>query len=173
MEGILNFFKEPGMINILSPVVAQALTFLIFLWILKKFAWKPILNVLDSRRNHITSEFERIGTLEKEVNTLKTNYEEKIKNIESEARTKIQEAVNDGRRVAEEIAEKARADARIITEKAKKKVDIELAKARAQLKDEVITLTLKTAEKLMRVTIDENKNRALIDSFIDDMENAE
>ena len=128
------------------------------------------MNILESRRHMIESEFEKIDSLEQDVQEIKSEYSEKLKDIEGEARLKMQEAINDGRRIATEIADKARDDAKNTLEKAKQHIILEMAKARTELKDDVIRLTLATTEKLLKEKIDEKKHRQLITSFIDEME---
>ena len=75
------------------PLVAgQAITFLFFVTILRIFAWKPILKLLDDRRERIQSEFDEIASMKKDVETLKEDYEKRVSTIEDEAREKIQGA---------------------------------------------------------------------------------
>ncbi len=150
--------------------ISLIVTFLIFFWILKKFAWGPILSTIDARQRKIQDAFDEVKALQAEAAEAHRRYEEKLRHIEEEARQKIQEAVADGRRVAAEVTEQARKDALAIVEKAQANVALELAKARKQLHEDVVRLTLGATEKLIRQRLDPARDRELVAAFIQELE---
>ena len=152
-------------------IITHIIGFLIVLWILKKFAWRPLLNVMDQRHQKIASEFKRIEDISQEAQQRREEYESRIRLIETEAREHINAAVNEGRRVASEIQANARRDAEKIREKARATCEIEVAKAREQLREEVVNLTLLATEKIIHERLDDEKHRALITEFVDQLEN--
>lgn len=155
----------------LLPVVLTHLAcFLAFLWLLNRFAVKPVLRLLDERRERIASKFDQIANSEKRIEALKEEYEDHLKKIDEEARKRMLEEVNRGRRIAEEIAENARVEAGRIVEKARANTQLELDQAREQLKDEVVAITIAAAEKLLRERLDDHKHREMVASFIDQMQ---
>jgi F-type H+-transporting ATPase subunit b len=160
----LEFVRQFG------ETITLIVVFVAFFWIMKKFAWAPILKTIDDRQKNIEDGFEEIKRLKTEAEEAHKRYEAKLRDIETEARNKIQEAINDGRRVAAEITEHARHDANEITEKAKANMQLEVASARKQLRDDVIQLTLTATEKLINERLNEAKDRELVGSFIDQME---
>jgi len=154
-------------LKVLSQILTQLLAFLIFLWIMKRWAWKPVLRLLDERREKIASEFERIETVKAETDRLRGEYETRLRTIEQEARERIQEAVSEGRRVAQEIRERAHADARAILQKAKDNAQLELDKARVQLKEDVIRMTMVGLERVLRESVTRDQHDRLITSFLE------
>lgn len=154
----------------LQQVITHAIGFLITLWILAKFAWKPLLKMLDERREAIVHEFTKIDDTKAEVAKLVDVYEVKLKEIDSERRQKLVEAVNEGKKVAEEMRTAAHAEARSIVEKARGDIQRDIAKARVELKEDMIRVTLAATEKLIKERLDEAGHRKLIDRFIDDLE---
>jgi len=156
-------------IELIAQVLSQALAFFLFFWILKKYAWGPILNLIDERNARIEQSFHRAEEAEKSAAQLKERYETHLRDIEAEARERIQAAVNEGRRVADEINENARAEARRIQEKARQMAEIELAKARIELKDDVVRLTLAAAERLIGERCDEALHRRLVQRFVEEL----
>lgn len=160
---------SPETIRTLSQILTQLLAFLIFAWIMKRFAWRPILRLLDERRERITGEFERIENTKAEAERLRAEYEERLRRIEQEARERIQEAVNEGRRVAHEIREQARSEARAITEKAKENIQIEVDKARIQLKEDMIRMTLEALERVLREKVSREQHDRLIAYFTENV----
>ena len=162
---------RPGAVEVIGQLVTHIIGFLIVFWILKKFAWRPLLNVMDERRNKITSELEKIEEMNREAEKRREEYESRIRSIEGEARERINAAVNEGRQVASEIQDNARKDAEKIREKARATIEIEVAKARQELREEVVQLTLLATEKIIHEHLDEDKHRRLITEFVDHLRN--
>jgi F-type H+-transporting ATPase subunit b len=154
----------------IGETITQAITFLIFLWIMKRFAWPALMSVLDERQRRITEGFQEIERKQAEVGRLVAEHDARMKGVEEEARARIQEAVADGRRVSAELIENARDEAAKITERAQRNVQLEIAKARIELRDEVIAMAIGAAERLMRERLDEEANRRLVAAFIQDLE---
>ncbi|MFH0930569.1 MAG: F0F1 ATP synthase subunit B [Candidatus Zixiibacteriota bacterium] len=156
-----------------GQVITQIIGFLLALFILKRFAWKPLLNILEERRSKIKSEF---GKIEEEKNTVKgltSEYEAKLKGIESLARQKILGAAKEGQLMASQIKENARKDALEIMGRSKEEIQRELVKAKGQLKNELVDLSLRAAEKIIQEKLDEEKDRKLISDFIQGLEKLE
>jgi F-type H+-transporting ATPase subunit b len=149
-----------------SQIVTQIIGFLILLWLLKKFAWKPILQLLEDRRNKIVSEFVQIEQTKLEIAKLRQEYEQQLKNTDAQARQKILEAIQEGQKIAVEIQEKARNDSKQIIEKAKQNVELEIAKAKVELRNEIVNLTLAATEKMIYEKLDDQKHRELINQYI-------
>lgn len=156
----------------LQQLLTHAVGFLITVWILKRFAWGPLLNIMEERRKKIADEFASIENEKGKVAEMAADYEAKLKEIESERRQKLVEAVTDGKKIAEDIKAQARDEAREIAQKARADLDREVAKARVELKEQMISITMGAAEKLLREKLDEAKHRQLIDGFIANVEKA-
>jgi len=142
----MEFFKA----NIqFQEVLVQLIAFVIVFWALKKLAWKPILQGLDTRRQRIQDEMDKIEAAKKDIENLRTEYSAHLQKIDEEARMKLQEALDEGRRMARDIQEKARAESQATFEKAKDNLNIEIAKARTVLKREIADLTFMVTEKVL------------------------
>ncbi len=153
-----------------QQVITQIIGFLIALWVLKKFAWKPLLRVLEERKERIKSEFDKIEDERQKAQTLLQQYQEKLKEIEAEARARIQEAVNEGRKIAGEIKQQAQAEAKEVLTKAQAEIGREIAKAKVQLKNDLVSMTISATEKIIGEKLDEKKDRKLIADFIEELE---
>ena len=154
------------MMDTIAQVLSQAVAFFLFLWILKKYAWGPILGLIDERNQKIEAGFKRAEDAEARSMKLQQEYEARLLAIESEAREKINQAVNEGRRTAEEIHERARLDAQVLMEKARDMAQLEIEKARVELKDDIVRYTLAAAEKLIHEKLDEASHRRLVEEFV-------
>lgn len=156
----------------LQQLLTHAVGFLITVWLLKRFAWGPLLAIMEERRKKIADEFEAIDQEKNFVAGMRADYEAKLKQIESERRQKLVEAVNEGKKIAEDIKAQAREEARQIAHKAKDDLEREVAKARVQLKEEMVSITMTAAEKILHEKLDDAKHRQLIGRFIDGVEKA-
>lgn len=153
----------------IQQVLTQIVGFLLLLWLLRKFAWGPLLGVLDERRTRIASELEEIRKGKESLAQIKTEYDTKLSEIENQARLRIQEAVVEGQRMAREIAEGAREEAHQILEKAKEDIQREMAKAKAQLRDEIATIAVSAAGKIVRQEMNKQKDKELVLQYIDEL----
>jgi len=151
-------------------LVTHAVGFLITVWILKKFAWGPLLALMDERRAKIQSEFDKIETEMSRVDTLAVEYDAKLKGIDEERRAKLVDAVIEGKKVAEEIKLAAQNQAREIAEKARGELERDVAKARVALKEDMVSMTISATEKIIMEKLDHDKHRQLIGQVIDGLE---
>lgn len=150
----------------ISQVLTQIVAFLIMVWILKKFAWKPITDLLDERKQLIQSEFDSIDQQKKKVEMLTEEYQGKLRGIEAESRKHIQEAIVKGRELAHEIEQDTRAKAVIILNKAQAEVQKEISEAKEQLKKDVINLSMNAVEKIIHEKLDPQKDQKLIEDSL-------
>lgn len=155
-----------------QQLVTHAIGFLITLWLLKKFAWGPLMSMMEERRDKIATEFRTIDDEKAAVARLTEEYEKKMQQIEQEKRQKLLEAVNEGKKIAEDIKASAQQDARELREKARADIESEVAKAKVQLRDDMVAITVTAAEKIIRERLDDAKHRELIGNFIDNAEKA-
>ena len=154
----------------LQQIVSQAVSFLVLLWLLKRFAWKPLLAVLDQRRARIEEEFRKIAQSKTEIARLQEEYGQRLAKIEDEARTKIQQAILEGKRIAIEVQEQARAQAQGVMTKAKETVELELAKAKVTLRDQVAAMTMEAVERVLQQKLDAKTDRHVVDTVLDELE---
>ncbi len=143
--------------------------FLILVWILRKFAWGPILDLLDQRREKIESDYvaaeRELGSAEQ----LKADFETKLSEIKVIERERVQEAVKKGEVLADGIVTKARAEVDQTKAKSLQDLEMEARKAQKQLRDDVVDLAIGAAEKLIGERLDDAKHRQLIQQYIDEL----
>src|SRR5881396_153453 len=155
-----------GLIDV-RQVVTQILGFLILLWGMKKFAWGPILNTLEARRQKIRGEFDEAERRQAEADKARAKYEQELRDIEALRRAKVQEGVAEGQRVALEIRAQAQQAAADRLARAEDEIAREREKAKETLKEQMIRLAMRGAEKILREKLDEPHQRRLVGEFID------
>ena len=151
-------------------VVTQILGFLLMVWILRRYAWGPVMTMLEARREKIAGEFKEADRLKAEANGLKARYDSELKTIEAQARQRMQEAVAEGQKVAAEIKTQAQKDAAVRLERAADEILREQEKAKELLKRQVVGLSIRAAEKILRQKLDDPAQRKLAGEFIDEVE---
>jgi len=152
-----------------QQILTQILGFILLFWVLKKYAWKPLLGMLEERRQKIADDFKKIEETQAEVNKLKEDFDSQIKKIDRIAREKEAAVIAVGKRIAQEIQVKAREEAKEIIEKAKQNIELEIAKAKVDLRNQIVQLTIQATEKIIREHLDDAKHREKINSFIDEV----
>jgi F-type H+-transporting ATPase subunit b len=154
----------------IPQIITHAIGFLIALWILKKFAWKPLLRLLEERREKIKTSFDEIDQKQEEADKLNEEYQQKLRDIDAEARKRLTAAVNEGEKIAGRIKEDAREEAKQMISKAKDELERDVAKARVALKEDMVAMALTATEKIIHERLDDAKHRELVGRFIDDLE---
>ncbi len=157
-----------GLIDI-RQVATQILGFLILLWGMRKFAWGPLLGVLEARRQRIAGEFAEAERRQASADEARAKLEAQLRDLEHQKRLKIQEGVAEGQRVAGEIRQQAHKDAHARMAQAEEEVAREREKARELLKAQMIGLALGGAEKVLREKLDDAHQRRLVAEFIDEV----
>jgi F-type H+-transporting ATPase subunit b len=151
-------------------IVTQIIGFILTVLILKAFAWKPLLKMLEDRKKKIVTDIGDAEKLKSDAESLLDNYNARLRDIETEARSKIQDAVAEGNRIAAEIREQARDDARMIVEKSREELSRDVAKARVQLRDEMVSMAITAAEKIISAKLDESEQKRLLENFLREVE---
>ena len=152
-----------------QQILTHALGFLIFVWVLKKFAWGPLLGLMEERRQKIVGEFDEIDKQKADVADLTAKYEARLKEIDQERRQKLVEAVQEGKQMAADMKSSTMNEIRALHEKAKTDLQRDIAEAKVQLRDEMIAITMTAAEKVVREKMDDVKHRDLIGRYIDEL----
>src|SRR5258705_13915100 len=120
-----------------KQVFTQIIGFLIFLWLIRKYAWGPVLETLENRRAKIVSDLAHAEQEKADAAALKADLDRQLKGIDAQARAKIQEAVADGQRIAAEIKSDAQGQARARLERAEADIQGERLKAEKVLQEDI------------------------------------
>lgn len=153
-----------------SEIVAQIISFLILLFILRKFVWKRILSLLDQRSGKIAAELQSVETAKLEIEQLKADYEVRLHAIGLLANEKIKEAVSEGRKITEEIKKKAQEEARKILEAADEDIRQELRKAKEELKLHIVELTISATENIIEKKLTAKDEKKLVEDFLESID---
>ena len=148
----------------------MTVSFTIVLVILKKFAWKPILQGLKDREDSIKESLSSAEKAREEMAKLKSDNEQLL----AEARLERDKIIKEALATANSIKEDAKTEASKISgkmiEDARNVISSEKQAALAEMKQQVASLSLDIAEKLLRKNLSDQKDqRELVDQFINDI----
>lgn len=158
------------MVEINGTLIAQVVNFLILVYILKRFAYRPLMGVLEERQKKVADNIDFAERERQEAQQLKLEYQQKL----AEARTQAQAIVEKAEKLAIENKEEILKEARLESARILKTVQAEVARERelalAQLRGEVIALSMAAAGKIIEKNIDDETNAALVSSFIEKLD---
>jgi F-type H+-transporting ATPase subunit b len=154
---------EPGL------VIWIAIAFLTFLWLLKRFAWGPLLNALDERERNIQESLDSAEKAMERAEKISQKNDEAIREAEITAQRIRKQAKEEAEQIRADIVEKARADAEQVKEQALSSIEQEKKKAMLELRDLVSELSIKAVKTILNAELDEKKNKKLVDDFIKDL----
>lgn len=141
----------------LKQIITQILAFLIMLWVLNRYAWKPLLAILDERTRKIKAAFIEIAEKNALADLRMSEYQEQIGKIKEEGQRIIQTSVKEARQIAQELQLQTQKKAHEILLKANEEAERELAKARVELKKDIAGLVCKAFEKIIRVKLSQEE----------------
>jgi len=137
----------------------MTLVFLVLLYLLKKFAWKPILKALKDREDAITDALSSADRAKEEMKQLKFSNEQLL----SEAKNERDNILNEARKIKDKIIEEARQkaaeEAGNITASAMENIRNEKMAALTDLKNEVGQLSLEVAKKILQRELSDPKKQ--------------
>ena len=158
-------------VNIWHILVSLINLVLIFL-IVKKFLFKPVKKIIADRQAQIDSQFEAAAVAEKKANDSKAEWEERLKNADKEADTIIKDATDAASYRADQIIEQANSQAEVIKLRAENEIMLMQKSAEETIRREITEVSSAIAERMLEREINADDHKALIDSFINDIDNA-
>ena len=159
--------EEGSLIDVVPGLMVWTIiTFLIVLWVLRRFAFGRIQGLIDQRRDRIREALDEADKARQEARELR----EVVKREREEALADRERILDESRRQAQRQLEQAREQADIDLkqrlEKNLEELDAEHARLREQIRRDVVELTLLAAEKVTGKVLDEKDQRRLIDETI-------
>ena len=145
------------------------ITFLCLLFILRKFAWKPILGAVDDREEGIKKALASAEDAKREMENLHADNERILKEARVERESMLKEARELKDKMISDAKEEAQAQAGKMIEQAQAAIESEKKSAMAELKSHVAGLSVEIAEKVVRAELsDKDKQLKLVENMLGD-----
>jgi len=146
-----------------------AISMVIFLFIMYKFALPPIMKALDDRETNIRESLEAAEKALAKAEEVSKNNEAVLREAEAKAQQIRKDAVKDAEVLRADRIEKTRLEAEKLLSDARATIEQEKKQALAELRKEVITLAIEASTKILKENMDTEKNQKLINTFVDDL----
>lgn len=148
-------------------LITQIINFAILLFLLYRFLYNPMLNMLQQRRERIREGLAEAERVRAEAEGQRKQYEQELARERQESQTRIQKAMQASEEARGEIIAEARKEAEQIKARAREEIEYERRQALEQLRTQVADLSILAARRILDGAIDESVHRQLIQSFID------
>ena len=146
--------------------IIQIINLFIQVYLIKKFLFKPINEILEKRRNLADKEIKEAREAKDEADSLKVQYEDSLTNAHAEAARIVSDAQKEAQQKADTLVHEAEAEAQSIKARAAADIEQEKKKAINEAKDEIGSLAMEIAGKVVEKEISESDHKKLIDDFI-------
>ena len=150
----------------LGTILAQMLNFFILVWILARFAYKPLVSMMQERKDRIAKDLADAQNARNEAEQFKADYAAQIANARQEAQQIVEKAVQQAEATTREQLAAAREQIEREKERARQDIVNERDRAMNNLRNEVISLSVAMATKVVAIDMDSETNTKLIEDAI-------
>ena len=149
----------------------QIVNFLILLYLLNRFLFKPALRRIDERQSRLSQGLEDAAAAARDRELARAERAAALAEARAESEALVQRATKAAEASSAEILEAARASAEQLTARAREEIAAEKERALAEIRVEVADLALEAAGKLVGSEMDSAKQRQLVDQFLSEHRN--
>ena len=152
----------------ISPnlLITQIVNFVILLVLLRLLLYKPILNMLASRKQKIQESLEYAERVKRDAADQQKEFDRKLEEARREAQAAAASAAQVGEKEREVILAQAREEARQMIEQAKGQIEYERKQMMSDLREQVVRLSLLAAQRVVSQSLDDQAHRQLVSDFL-------
>lgn len=147
-------------------IIWMTIALLIVLFILKKYAWKPIMNALKEREDSIEESLQAAETARQAMKDLQLDNEKLLRDAKDERDAIMREARKIKDKIIDDAKERANLEAGNIVESAKQRIEHEKKAALVEIKNMIATYSIEIAEKILK---EEFKNKKKQSAYVEDL----
>ena len=150
-------------------IIWTIVTFVLLAFVLKKLAWKPILDRIETRDRTIREALEESKRAREAADEALAKNKEMVAQARAEAARIVEAGQKEAEKVRAELLEKAKGEAGVVLEQGRKQIEFETRQAVAQLKGTVVDVALQAAGKLIQSSLDDTQHRRLVERYLEEM----
>lgn len=163
--GFTTIYASLGGLEV-GTMLSQLFFFIVLLILLRKFAWGPLMGVMQEREEYVANEIEAAEKSRAEAEKSSKEATAQLKQTKQEAQKIIEDAKSAGVKQEQDIVESARNEADRIKKSAQEEIENEKDKALQALQDKVASLSVLIASKVIEKEISEQDQEKLINEYI-------
>jgi F-type H+-transporting ATPase subunit b len=162
--------EEGGKVNLLSPsgglMLWTLIIFAVLLWILARFAFKPMLAAVEAREKSLQAALDKARTDREEAEQVLAEHRRQLEAARNEAQRLIVEGRATAEQLRSELLEQTHAQQQEMLERARRDIETEKEKAIHALRREAVDLALAGAGKVIERNLDSDANRRLVETYL-------
>lgn len=160
------FAAEGGLINLDASLIVQAINFVLLLFILWRFLYRPFLAVMQQRTETIKKSLEEARLARAEAQRQQEEHRAKLEAAHAEAQAVREAALREAAEQQRALVEAARQEAARIVEAARAEIDHDVRRAKDELRREVGEIAVAIAERLIRKSLRDEDHRRIVQESI-------
>ena len=164
----VGYFESFIGVNFWTALFVLLNTLAIF-FVAKKYLFVPVHKMITERQNEIDGMYADAGKAKSDAQAMAAEYQKKLSEAQATSDRLVKEAVARGQSREEEIVRQANAEASAILSKAASDAELEKKKAVNEAKDEISSMAMAIAEKVVSRELNKDDQAALVDHFIDEL----
>lgn len=141
-------------------IIWMTLALLVVLFVLSKYAWKPIMKALKEREESIEGSLRAADKAKEEMKNLKLDNEKLLREAKDERDAILREGRKIKEKMIDEAKEKANVEAANIVESAKERIENEKQAAIIEIKNTIASISIEIAEKILKEEFRDKKKQA-------------
>jgi F-type H+-transporting ATPase subunit b len=145
------------------------LTFLLLLFLLSKFAWKPILSSLKQREDAIKDSLDQAEKAKDEAKQILAENQNSLAKAEEESKKIIEQSRVFAENLKEQLLKDSKEQAQKLVSDATSEIERKKNAAFDELKNQIADISIQAAEKILKENLDADKNKKLVDKYISDI----
>lgn len=150
-------------------MVLTVCTFLLLVYLLKKFAWNGIIGMLEKREQQVANDKQEAQEARAAAENIKRDLDEKLAQISDEAAKKMAEAVKMGETQKEQILAAAKEQSERLIEQAKAQIEAEKNKALSDVRGEIARTAVLAASKVVQQQMSEESAQSVVDRVLEEV----
>jgi len=155
--------------NLNATIIGQSIAFAFFVWFCMKYVWPPIVAVLEERTKKISDGLQAAERAEKDLALAQEASTEQMKEAKQEAAAIIEQANKRAAQIVDEAKEQARAEGQRILAGANAEIEQEVKRAKQQLREQVSSIALAGAEKILEKSVDQAANEEMLNKLANEL----
>jgi F-type H+-transporting ATPase subunit b len=149
-----------------GPILWTIVNFLILLVLLRAVAWKPILKALETRESTINDALNRAEVAKADAERILAENQKALQKAEEESQRVLRESREHATRLQAEASQKAQDESRRMLEQAQQEIERSKQQALNELRNEVATLAVGAAERILNESLDADKHKRLVENYL-------
>lgn len=173
-EALVLAASDEGLNPLVKPVpglmIWVLLVFVVSMWVLKKYAWPPIIEIIDKRQRSIEEQIAASESARVEAERLAQEYRDQLATARAESDEIVGRARRSGEQIERDAVEQGRQTREDLLAQARKDIEAETRRAVDELRNEVAALTVEATAKVTRKSLSDQDQQRLLDEALGEID---